>query len=97
MVAMASFFISTSTESDDTKNYGLQGFVETFMDSVKSLSEDNNTLIVTFNRHSEHFRIPQEHPKYAEIKEKLEKAQNNPQKIKVIAIIPSMTITNVLV
>lgn len=93
MVAMASLFMSPS-DTTHNKNHGL---LDTFIDSVKTLSVEDKTLIVSFRRQAEQFKISQDHPQYADIKEKLEKAQKITQKIKVIAIIPSMTIKEVKV
>jgi hypothetical protein len=92
VIAMASFLFSSETQRSGQPGSKL---VETFIDAVQSISEDNKTLTLSFQRQSEVFRISEEHPQYAEIKAKLENAQKIAQKIKVIAIIPSMTIQEI--
>lgn len=53
------------------------------------------SLIVNFQCQNSSYRVGQEHPQYADIKAMLEKAQKVNQKLKVIAIIPSMTIQKI--
>ena len=88
VVAFASFLFSSESVPGSK-------LLETFIDGVLSLSEENRTLVVRFQGQPELFKITQDHPQYAEIKAKLEKAQKIAQKIKVIAIIPSMTIKEI--
>jgi hypothetical protein len=94
LVAVASFLLSAPNDSQGIPRSKL---VDTFTDAVKSITEENRTLIVSFQRQAEQFMIAQDDPQYVDIKEKLEKAQKIAQKIKVIAIIPSMTIKEVKV
>ena len=60
--------------------------------AVASLFEDRESLIVNFQRQTSTYKINLEHPQYADIKAILQKSQKINQKLKVIAIIPSMTI-----
>lgn len=94
LVAVASLFINSPNTSEGAVRPGL---FDTFTDAVKSITEENKTLVVRFQRQAELFMVAQDDPQYADIKEKLEKAQKIAQKIKVIAIIPSMTIKEVKV
>lgn len=68
---------------------------DSFTDVVKSISEENKVLAVKFHRHAAIYRVATDHPQFAEIKAKLEKAKKVDQKVKVIAIIPSMTIKDI--
>lgn len=68
---------------------------DSFTDNVKSLSEVDKTLLVKFHGHNELYRIALDHPQFTEIKTKLENAKKVDQKVKVVAIIPSMTIKNI--
>ena len=92
LVAMSAFLLTSKTERDPQNRNTL---LDTFTDAVKSITEENKTLVVRFQRHSELFRIDQNDPQYTIIKAKLEKAEKIAQKIKIIAVIPSMTIKEV--
>ena len=92
MVAVASLIFSTHASEDRNIRSNL---TDTFMDSIKSLTEDKGSLIVNFKTQNSSYRVGLEHPQYADIKAMLEKAQKIDQKLKVIAIIPSMTIQKI--
>jgi hypothetical protein len=68
---------------------------DSFTDVVQSITEEGKSLIVSFLRHGALYKIGYDHPQFAEIKTKLEKAQKIDQKLKVVAIIPSMTIREI--
>lgn len=92
LVVVASLLFSTQLTAETmTKNE----LTDTFSDQVKSVTEEGHNLIVKFHRHAALYKITKEHPQFKEIKAKLEKAQKVDQKIKVVAIIPSMTIKEV--
>lgn len=92
MVAVASLIFSAHANDEHNMRTNL---TDTFSDSVKSLTEDRGSLIVNFKTQNSSYRVGLEHPQYADIKAMLEKAQKVDQKIKVIAIIPSMTIQKI--
>ncbi|MBY0413348.1 MAG: hypothetical protein K2Q18_04255 [Bdellovibrionales bacterium] len=90
-VFAASLLFSQSAERDSKTSE----LTDSFSDLIHTISEENKDLIVTFQRHFSNYVIPCGHPQFAEIKIKLEKAQKIDQKIKVVAIIPSMTIKEI--
>lgn len=91
MIVMASLFFSSHLEAQTQR----PELTDSFTDAVKSVSEDDKALVVTFHRHAAIYKMAKDHPKFGEIKAKLEKAQKALQKIKVVAIIPSMTIKEI--
>lgn len=92
LVVVASLLFSTHLSQETINKSEL---TDSFTDQVKSVSEEGLDLIVKFHRHSAIYKITKEHPQFDEIKAKLEKAQKVDQKIKVVAIIPSMTIKEI--
>ena len=92
IVIVASLLFSSQINAQTS---GKPELTDSFTDVVKSLSEENKTLIVKFHRHAAVYRIGVDHPHFAEIKAKLEKAKKVDQKVKVVAIIPSMTIKDI--
>ncbi len=92
MVAMASLLFASSAFEEKGQ---MTNLTDSFADSVKSLFEDRGSLIVNFQRQNSSYRVGPEHPQYADIKAMLEKAQKVNQKVKVVAIIPSMTIQKI--
>lgn len=91
MIVVASIFFSSHLEAGNNK----PELTDSFTDAVKSVSEEDKALVVTFHRHAAIYKVAKADPKFGEIKAKLEKAQKIDQKIKVVAIIPSMTIKEV--
>lgn len=89
IVALASLLFSSHLVAEVPKKPEL---TDSFTDVIKSVTEDGKALIVKFGRHAAIYKVGKEHPQFTEIKAKLEKAQKIDQKVKVIAIIPSMTI-----
>lgn len=89
---MASLLFSTQMNAETNTRPEI---TDSFTDVVKSISEENKTLVVKFHRHAAIYRVGTDHPQFAEIKAKLEKAKKVDQKIKVVAIIPSMTIKDI--
>lgn len=87
----ASLLFSSQMEKESKRSE----LTDSFSDLIHSITEENRDLIVRFHRHVASYKIPFGHPQFAEIKIKLEKAQKIDQKIKVIAIIPSMTIKEI--
>lgn len=92
IVIVASLLFSSQMNAESTSRPEL---TDSFVDVVKSITEDNKTLIVKFHRHAAVYRNALEHPQFAEIKAKLENAKKVDQKVKVVAIIPSMTIKEI--
>ena len=68
---------------------------DSFSDLINWVEEEKDTLIVAFKKHSALYKISKEHPHYGEIKAKIENAQKNDKKLKVVAIIPSMSIKEI--
>lgn len=96
MVAVASLLFSTAAlEERGQGNNKKTNLTDSFADTIKSVFEDRGSLIVNFQRQNSSYRLGLEHPQYADIKAMLEKAQKVDQKLKVIAIIPSMTIQKI--
>lgn len=91
LIVAASIFFSTQLKAEPQR----PELTDSFADAVKSISEEDKALVVTFHRHAAIYKVVKEHPKFGEIKAKLEKAQKVDQKIKVVAIIPSMTIKEI--
>lgn len=92
IVIVASLLFSTQMNAESSSKPEL---TDSFTDVVKSLSEENRTLVVKFQRHASFYHVALDHPQFAEIKAKLENAKKVDQKVKVVAIIPSMTIKDV--
>lgn len=92
IVIVASLLFSSQISAQTS---GKPELTDSFTDVVKSLSEENKTLIVKFHRHAAVYRVATDHPQFTEIKAKLEKAKKVDQKVKVVAIIPSMTIKDI--
>ncbi len=92
IVVVASIFFGASLSAETVSKSEL---TDSFTDQVKSVSEEGHDLVVKFHRHAALYKITKEHPQFKEIKRKLEKAQKALQKIKVVAIIPSMTIKEI--
>ena len=92
IIAMASVLFSSHLSAETINRPEL---TDTFTDVIKSVTEEDRALVVKFNRHAALYKVGKEHPQFAEIKAKLEKAQKIDQKVKVIAIIPSMTIKTI--
>lgn len=92
LVIVASLFFSSDIK---TENFHKTELTDSFTDMVQSVFEEGAALVVRFQRHASLFKITKEHPQFTEIKAKLEKAQKIDQKVKVVAIIPSMTIKEI--
>jgi len=92
IVIVASMLFSTHINAEAN---GKRELTDSFTDVIKSISEENKALTVKFHRHAAVYRVATDHPQFAEIKAKLEKAKKVDQKVKVIAIIPSMTIKDI--
>jgi len=92
LVVVASLFFSTHLRAETS---GKPELTDSFTDVVKSVSAEGKVLVVKFNRHAAVYKVGFDHPQFTEIKAKLEKAQKIDQKVKVIAIIPSMTIKEI--
>ncbi|MBC7428691.1 MAG: hypothetical protein H7336_08785 [Bacteriovorax sp.] len=91
-VVFASLLFSSHLQAESVQKPEL---TDSFTDVIKSVSEEGHVLVVKFNRHAAIYKVGKEHPQFAEIKAKLEKAQKIDQKVKVVAIIPSMTIKEI--
>ncbi len=92
LVIVASLFFSSHLPAETMNKPEL---TDSFTDVIKSVTEDDKALVVKFNRHAAIYKVGKEHPQFAEIKAKLEKAQKIDQKITVVAIIPSMIIKEI--
>ena len=92
IVMVASLLFSSQMNAQSSNK---PEFTDSFFDVVKSLSDENKTLVVKFHKHTSIYYIGHNHPQYNEIKVKLENAKKVDQKVKVIAILPSMTIKDI--
>jgi hypothetical protein len=92
IVLMTSLLFSTQMNA---QTYNRPELTDSFTDVIKSISEENKALTVKFHRHAAVYRVALDHPQFAEIKAKLEKAKKDDKKVKVVAIIPSMTIKDI--
>ncbi|MBC7712021.1 MAG: hypothetical protein H7177_01690 [Rhizobacter sp.] len=92
LVVFASLLFSSHLQAETMQKPEL---TDSFTDAIKSVTEEGPVLVVKFNRHAALYKVGKEHPQFAEIKAKLEKAQKIDQKVKVVAIIPSMTIKEI--
>jgi hypothetical protein len=92
LLVLATLFLSSQLPAETPTRPEL---TDSFTDAIKSVTEEDKALIVKFNRHAAIYKVGKEHPQFAEIKAKLEKAQKIDQKVKVVAIIPSMSIKEI--
>ena len=92
LVIVASLLFSTQMKAETS---GKTELTDSFTDVINTVTEEDKDLVVRFNRHAALYKVGKEHPQFTEIKAKLEKAQKIDQKVKVIAIIPSMTIKTI--
>lgn len=90
-VIAASIFFSSHINDSDSRSE----LTDTFSGQVNSIIEENKALLVRFQGQHSTYKIESHHPQFKEIKTKLEKAKKIDQKIKVIAIIPSMMIKEI--
>lgn len=93
LVIVASLLFSSQINAEAN---GKRELTDSFTDVIKSISEEDKVLTVKFLRHTAVYRVAIDHPQFAEIKAKLEKAKKVDQKVKVVAIIPSMTIKDIV-
>lgn len=93
LVIVASLLFSSQINAEAN---GKRELTDSFTDVIKSISEEDKALTVKFLRHTAVYRVAIDHPQFAEIKAKLEKAKKVDQKVKVVAIIPSMTIKDIV-
>ena len=93
LVVLASILIG-SQPAYATEARALE-ITDSFSDLINWIEEEKDTLIVAFKKHTALYRISKEHPQYSEIKAKIEKAQKSDKKLKVVAIIPSMSIKEI--
>lgn len=91
-VVFASLLFSSSSSAESIQKPEV---TDTFSDAIKSINEEDRALLVNFEHHTAFYKVGKEHPQFTEIKAKLEKAQKIDQKVKVVAIIPSMTIKEI--
>lgn len=92
LVVVASLLFSTQLRAEAS---GKPELTDSFTDVIKSVTQEDKVLMVKFNRHAAIYKVGFDHPQFTEIKAKLEKAQKIDQKVKVVAIIPSMTIKEI--
>ena len=90
LIAASAFLSMGSRDSDN-----LRELTDSFSGHVHSIMEESRALLVKFQGHNSLYKIAVDHPQFTEIKAKLEKAKKIDQKIKVIAIIPSMLIKEI--
>lgn len=93
IVIVASLLFSSQINAEAN---GKRELTDSFTDVIQSISEENMVLTVKFHRHTAAYKVATDNPQFAEIKAKLEKAKKVDQKVKVIAIIPSMTIKDIV-
>jgi hypothetical protein len=92
LVLMASLLFSDQSIGGSTRKSEI---TDSFIDIVKSVTEEDKQMTIKFTQHSSIYRIPKDNPNYEELKNMLEKMQKNEKKIKIIAIIPTMEIKEV--
>lgn len=93
IVIVASLLFSSQIDAETSSKPEL---TDSFTDVIKSISEENESLIVKFQKQSAVFHIAANHPQFTEIKTKLENAKKVDQKVKVVAIIPTMAIKDII-
>lgn len=74
---------------------GKNEITDSFRDTVKTISEGEKEIVVQFSRHSAIYKVSKDHPRYEEIKTKLEKLKKEEKKAKVVAVIPKMEIKDI--
>lgn len=68
---------------------------DSFTDKVLDLKEDEKEIVVQFARHSSNYKMLKSHPRFEEIKAKLEKLKKEEKKVKVVAVLPMMEIKDI--
>ncbi len=91
LLILAAMIVSEPILAEGIKNE----ITDSFRDSVKSFSEDENEIVVQFTRHSSLYKISKNHPRYEEIRAKLEKLKKEEKKAKVVAVLPKMEIKDI--
>lgn len=92
LVIMASLLFSGQTMADQNSKGQI---TDSFVDIVKSVTEEEREVVIRFSQHAAVYRLPKNHPQFAELKKTLEYNHKNEKKIKVVAIIPSMEIKEI--
>lgn len=92
LLVMASLLMGNAVASETNEKREL---TDSFTDKVKSVTEEEKTMIIKFSQHAAVYHLPKNHPEYEKLKNMLEKLQKKDQKIKVVAIIPSMEIREI--
>lgn len=92
LLVMASLLLGNNAGAE---NSGKREITDSFTDKVNSVIEEDKTAIIKFSQHAAVYHLPKKHPEYEKLKNMLEKMQKNDQKIKVIAIIPTMEIKEI--
>lgn len=68
---------------------------DSFTDKVKKINENEQEIVVQFNRHAALYKMQKNNPRFQELKTKLEKLKKEEKKVKVVASIPMMEIKDV--
>ena len=92
ILVMASLLMGTSS-ADET--HGKREITDSFTDKIKSVTEEEKITIIKFSQHAAIYHLSKNRPDYEKLKIMVEKMQKQDQKIKVVAIIPSMEIKEI--
>lgn len=90
LLILATLLISaeTATAESHVKNE----ITDSFTDKVKKIKEGEKEILVQFTQQSSPYRVAKNHPRFEELKAKLEKLKKEEKKVKVVAILPMMEI-----
>ena len=92
LLVMASLLLGNNAEAQSS---GKREITDSFTDKINSVTEEDKTVTIKFSQHAAIYHLPKKHPEYEKLKNMLEKMQKNDQKIKVVAIIPTMEIKEI--
>ncbi len=89
LLILATLLISAETTAESQIQNEI---TDSFTDKVKTIKEDDKEIVVQFSRHAASYRMNKNHPRFEELKAKLEKLKKEEKKVKVVAILPKMEI-----
>lgn len=92
LLVLASLVISSSSFADTKMKNEI---TDSFTDKVKTIKENEKEMTVQFARHAAIYKIAKSHPRYEELKMKLEKLIKEEKKVKIVAVIPMMEIKDI--
>ncbi len=68
---------------------------DTFSDKIKNIKDEDNEIVVQFFRQAAVYKMQKSHPRYGELKAKLELLKKDEKKAKIVATIPKMEIKDI--